>query len=136
MTLKLCTKCGQAPVAAGHNSWCRECLNEASRKWNASEAGPRYRRYKLKKTDIYYMWIFQGGRCSVCADRLDINEPKSFHVDHDTSCCPKSKVKSFSSCGSCVRALLCSSCNQGLGNFKDNIQRLKGAIAYLTQMQD
>ena len=30
-----------------------------------------------------------------------------------------------------VRGLICNSCNLGLGKFKDNIQSLKNAIAYL-----
>lgn len=49
-------------------------------------------------------------------------------IDHDHSCCDRQ-----GSCGRCVRGMLCSSCNSTLGHAKDDIERLKGLIVYLTQ---
>lgn len=49
-------------------------------------------------------------------------------IDHDHSCCDRQ-----GSCGRCVRGMLCSSCNSTLGHAKDDVDRLKGLIAYLTQ---
>lgn len=48
------------------------------------------------------------------------------NIDHDHSCCPIG-----SACDSCVRGLLCSDCNHGLGKFKDSIVNLQNAILYL-----
>ena len=35
------------------------------------------------------------------------------------------------SCGRCIRGILCSNCNVGLGNFHDSPELLKAAISYL-----
>lgn len=129
-----CSKCGVYQRRNDH-SWCQPCLNELATVHNNKGRTQRFRRYKLTEDDIYYMWMFQGGRCLVCSERLNINKSKSFHVDHDNDCCSKEKTRNSGTCGECVRGLLCGSCNQGLGNFKDEVQRLKGAIAYLTQME-
>jgi hypothetical protein len=47
-------------------------------------------------------------------------------IDHDHSCCPGRQT-----CGKCVRGLLCESCNHGLGQFKDSVEKLRGAADYL-----
>lgn len=54
----------------------------------------------------------QGGLCAVCGLR-----PPA-HVDHDHRT------------GS-VRGVLCSGCNQGLGNFRDSAEALRRAADYL-----
>jgi hypothetical protein len=113
-------------------SYCLSCWNAMSRDYTAKAGGKRYQRYGLTNFDLFYMWIHQGGRCHSCSDRIEID---TCHVDHDGECCPSKTTRQTRSCGKCVRGLLCGSCNQGLGNFKDDIQRLKGAIAYLTQMK-
>lgn len=66
----------------------------------------------------------QGGRCAVCREPLA--EGKGTAVDHDHACCP-----GVESCGKCVRGLLCSSCNGGLGFFQDDVMLMRAAIAYL-----
>ena len=48
-------------------------------------------------------------------------------IDHDHACC-----KGKTSCGKCVRGILCISCNATLGHAKDDMDRLKGLIEYLT----
>lgn len=111
-------------------SICQPCINAATRKWNASEGGPRWRRYKLKKKDIIAMKAAQDNSCVICHDSF--NEVDD-HVDHDNRCCGKEKVHNGGTCGKCIRDLLCGSCNQGLGNFKDSPQRLANAIKYLAK---
>ena len=41
-------------------------------------------------------------------------------VDHDHSCCPGSKT-----CGKCLRGLACQKCNQGIGQFGDDPDRMR-----------
>jgi hypothetical protein len=62
--------------------------------------------------------------CSICGASGD---DVAFHVDHDHACCPGTG----SSCGKCIRGLLCRNCNIGLGHFNDDPQRLALAITYL-----
>lgn len=73
------------------------------------------------------MLAAQGGKCAVCGT----NDPggrwgTAFPIDHDHSCCPGPK-----SCGKCIRGLVCSPCNVGLGAFGDDVDRLMAAAAYL-----
>lgn len=68
------------------------------------------------------MLIEQDGCCYLCADPLD---PKHIHVDHSHACCPGDR-----SCGVCVRGLACRWCNQGVGQFRDDPDRMmRAAIA-------
>jgi hypothetical protein len=64
----------------------------------------------------------QDGSCAACGDDL----AEGYHVDHDHSCCAAA-----ASCGSCIRGLLCKSCNVGLGFFRDDVTRLLKAADYL-----
>ena len=63
----------------------------------------------------------QNNKCKLCLvefDELVFN--RTLNVDH---CHTTNKV----------RGLLCSLCNRGLGQFKDNIERLTQAINYLQE---
>ena len=70
-----------------------------------------------------FMEILATPVCAICAEPFD---SFGIHIDHDHSCCPGK-----GSCGKCIRGTLCRSCNHGLGNFKDSIDRMSAAIAYL-----
>jgi hypothetical protein len=62
----------------------------------------------------------QGGCCYLCDDPL---VEGAIHVDHDHACCPaKSR-----SCGNCIRGLACQKCNQGIGQFGDDPERMRRA---------
>lgn len=73
----------------------------------------------------------QAGRCAICRDDITgvKNGRAAAHIDHDHACCPGALARS---CGSCIRAALCARCNHGLGNFRDSIDNLMAAVAYLT----
>ncbi len=65
----------------------------------------------------------QCGVCAICGEKdkkisHHTKKPMSLAVDH---CHETSKI----------RGLLCSACNHGLGNFRDNVKLLGAAIAYL-----
>lgn len=161
MDTKLCTKCNtKKPLVEmvkrgdGHKSECKACKNEASRE--KAKADPehrekerlrgkvKYQRDKAKHlvlTHKYYtenlawrkdlhlqktygitmdiknkMRDEQQNKCGIC--RREFEDDKSAYVDH----CHATKQ---------VRGLLCHACNTGLGMFKDSIDALQTAIAYL-----
>jgi hypothetical protein len=141
------------------SSWCKECRREQERAWRQNnqekyreqerrrserrrqdpeqqayyaEYKRRYRKtpagrlevraarlrreYGLTVQQFEAMLEVQGGRCLICR-----NPPRSgahLHVDH---CHNTGKI----------RGLLCFGCNGGLGAFRDDIGRMRAAIAYL-----
>jgi hypothetical protein len=114
----------------GHNVYCRECVNAAHRdpEFRARQrsrhaaklaADPNYRRrrdlqarYGITLEQYFAMLEQQGGGCLICG-ATDDGRGKALHVDHDHACCP-----GRTSCGRCVRALLCSPCNTAVGWFE------------------
>ena len=121
----------------------REKSREANRRWAQSQPGAesaRRRRQVNRETAYYRRWRHglsmaqldgllrsQNGRCANHGCAREFSESLPYHVDHDHSCCP-SRV---SSCGNCMRGLLCRNCNAGMGLLGDSIERLEGAAAYL-----
>jgi len=86
-------------------------------------------RYQYGITIEEYEQI-QAQGCAICGAMESTGRSSSMHVDHDHSCCPGKR-----SCGQCVRGVLCTSCNQGLGRFKDDPDRLVAAAIYLESFQ-
>ena len=83
------------------------------------------KKYGITIDQYHEMLVEQNYSCKICKGHEDSYRIR-LSVDHDHSCCPGT-----SSCGKCVRGLLCSSCNMILGNAKDNVKILKAAIQYL-----
>lgn len=83
-------------------------------------------KYRFSITpDVYsQMLAAQGGVCAIC--QKECVTGKNLAVDHDHSCCPGKR-----SCGACIRGLLCSFCNTGIGFFSESPESLVRAIAYL-----
>jgi hypothetical protein len=91
------------------------------KKWTARNPDKIRRRnlsrYNLTPEAWDAMFEAQGRRCKIC--RSDVPTTKrGWHVDH----CHNSDV---------VRGILCQKCNQGLGNFRDNVEFLVAAAAYM-----
>jgi 5-methylcytosine-specific restriction endonuclease McrA len=78
----------------------------------AQRASALKKQYGITYEEYEDMLRQQEGKCVICG------EVRLLHVDH----CHKTNR---------VRGLLCSSCNGGLGMFKDNKQTLAKAIEYL-----
>ncbi len=128
----LCTKCQQLKAVAeftlqpriprGYHHYCKSCFAAYSRTWRSRQPPEKLRasyrksalktRYGLTPDDLATMQHEQGGRCAICGSQV------ALAVDH----CHATGV---------VRALLCGSCNGGLGLFRDSVSRLESAIAYL-----
>lgn len=70
-------------------------------------------RYDLTPEGVMGILNNQSNQCAICSVVLN-----SYHIDH---CHNTNKV----------RGILCSSCNMGLGLFKDDTRVLQSAIKYL-----
>lgn len=75
------------------------------------------KKYGISILDYDRMYQIQGGSCPICK-RHQTELKAKLNVDHNHQ-------TGF------VRGLLCNSCNQALGAFKDNIDTLQNAIDYL-----
>lgn len=76
------------------------------------------------------LWERQQGLCYLCKEPLDA-DTKNVHVDHDHNCCSGQR-----SCGKCVRGLACQLCNQGIGQFKDDPDRMRKVADNLEKAND
>lgn len=153
-----CAKCGEvkdeSQFSGKTNSYCKPCRNEYAREYNRKNPGvairakaryqtgltPEQRRNRNRTAQLWRfrltpqqwdeMFERQGGRCAIC--QTDAPTGHGWHIDHDHSCCPEPGR----SCGRCVRAILCSECNTGLGKFRDDPGILRAAIQYLERMKE
>lgn len=154
MTLgvKRCSKCQSymsiemfnknKAMSDGLSNWCRSCMlvyyaerrsdpavrdAERERKRRRYRENPKRfyegnRKRKLQREfgitveEFDRMFAAQGSRCAICG--TDDFGGAYAHVDH----CHQTGL---------VRGLLCVRCNQGLGFFKDDPDRMRAAIAYL-----
>ncbi len=80
-------------------------------------------KYGLDGAQLNAMLGAQNGQCAICAKDIATD---TIHVDHDHACCPTPIT-----CGECVRALLCASCNRGIGHFNDDPDLTQAATEYL-----
>lgn len=81
-----------------------------------AEHRERAKAYGVPGPTIQAMLEAQGNRCALCGDPP---KRKKLALDHDHHT-------------GAMRAFLCHPCNGALGLFKDDITRLRKAIAYLT----
>lgn len=132
----------------GRASWCKQCQKDHIKNKRMEELTPEQierqerldkeraleygidpqkihdRRAKLKKkyniTLLQYHELMdaQEGQCAICGKGADEERYGRLHIDH----CHKENV---------VRGLLCTSCNNGIGRFKDSPELLMAASDYL-----
>lgn len=114
---------------SGHCKDCSSKTNKARKKAVRSSLSIQERRdielkrkYDCSIEQYDLMFLNQEGRCLICnKHQSELNE--ILCVDHSHS-------------SNKIRGLLCSSCNKGLGFFKDNPALLSNAIAYLARTDD
>lgn len=93
---------------------CRDCKVTAE---TARRRADRMKLYGFTLADYDAMLAAQGGGCAVCEAPPGA---RALHVDHDHRTGE-------------VRGLLCNNCNQGLGRFNDDPDRLIAAAMYLAR---
>ncbi len=138
--LKICKGCGEEKeetqfvkctlTASGYRSKCKECNNKyyAKRRVEKYDKVREYERkfhfarrlkheYNLTEAEYNQMLSDQLHCCAICGVGQWDHKTR-FAVDH---CHTTGKI----------RGLLCTSCNLGLGKFKDNLNTLENAIDYI-----
>lgn len=148
---KVCAKCGgEKPATKEYfasggktalHSYCRDCYREWRRAWTADNrdrvratqkkwVAANHEKMKAKRirrglrnrgvteADFKRMLAAQAGVCGICGGDRTRTGATRLSVDHDH----KTGV---------VRGLLCSSCNFGIGYFRDDPKLLATAILYL-----
>jgi hypothetical protein len=114
----VCSVCGPVRVyyQADRNYWKCQTVRKRHRKPPTLEQQrhDRYRRkYGISLKQYYAMYEAVEGQCEICMEPLPL-----LQVDHDHGTGE-------------VRGLLCSPCNRGLSNFRDDVDRLASAAKYL-----
>jgi hypothetical protein len=136
-----CAKCGEtdkskftknSAKSSGLQSYCKKCHNDAQ-KARRLQRGYNFenlrRCYRITVEKYNEMLIQQGGVCAICGEPETVvvrGRVINLAVDHDHSCCPGK-----TSCGKCVRGLLCRRCNWILARWRDDMKLFEKAISYL-----
>lgn len=138
MAVRRCSRCKQEKASEEFSGptapYCRPCHSEyeLSRRHLKAAADPAYtrmvnlRRYGLTPETFAAMITAQNGKCAICG-RDEPGGQGVWHVDRDHRCCATRKI----SCGRCIRGLLCTRCNIGLGNFGDRPEVIRASADYL-----
>lgn len=144
--LKTCKGCQQTlPISnftLSHKGWhqarCRVCIRLYNREYSHrdpenyratmrkkyQENRDHYRdlsrrhRYGVPLGTFDLLYEKQGGRCAICGAEKSTRTGRKLALDH----CAESGV---------IRGLLCTPCNQAIGQFRHNEDLLYAAIAYL-----
>lgn len=143
-----CTKCKisksidlfrkRINTKSGCHSWCKECEYKHRKPYipkikpKRIKIGKHYNdikrenkermlkwRYGLSIEEYKSMYDNQNGCCAICKIPKELGTKKGLFIDHNHI-----TLK--------IRGLLCSTCNSGLGKFKDDVNLLKKAIEYLS----
>lgn len=99
-------------------SRCKSCTSDRH----------RLRKYGMTGAQLDDLIARQGGQCPICGRAVSRDQCA---IDHDHNCCPGGTT-----CGKCVRGVLCGSCNSGLGLFNDDMESLARALSYLQKSKE
>lgn len=125
-----CSGCGAIATVHKSYTWhlCSECRARIPEMMVKSLLAHR-------APSTFVLQVSARPLCSVCdVDlRIKIKDNKGrmryqFAIDHDHSCCPGS-----TSCGLCIRGLLCRHCNTAAGYLLNSAERAGAMARYLAQ---
>ena len=124
-TEKACIECGVVKpldefhigraYADGHNNVCKPCQIVKSREYALRSL------FGITQADYDAMLEAQGGVCTICGEPCKSGRNLAIDHDHETGE---------------VRELLCSGCNTGIGNFRENATALENAAVYIRRHKE
>ena len=122
----VCSKCG--PMDLTLEGFCAERARNNRRSYTPEQIRDKMYLDKFGITLEQYneMREEQNYSCKIC-QRHESEFAVSMAVDHDHSCCSERKR----SCGKCIRGLLCSNCNRGIGHLMEDIVIMERSIQYV-----
>lgn len=103
---------------ATHNREFRKAQKDASHARRVKSV------YTMDIAEYDRLKEYQNGKCAIC--QRATGQTKRLAVDHDHTCC-----SGKTSCGECIRGLLCGPCNSMLAHVRDDMATLRRAIWYL-----
>jgi len=138
-----CHRCGEskpadefyphASTARGYQYWCKNCCAQGRRERARIPQDPNLTRkyalktaYRITPEEYDTMYKRQEGRCAICGDRKSSWQPGMgvkgrqlfLVVDHDHQT-------------GRIRGLLCTRCNIGIGQFREDPAIMNAAIQYV-----
>ena len=135
MARPVCSSCNiETPrhmMSKGSKHKCKICAKKHLDEWkskNPERYADAQRKCHLRQTfgisteEYNAMFAAQGNVCAICLKAP--RDPRGFHphIDH---CHISGKV----------RGILCHKCNQGLGQFSDNVDVMMSAVRYLKNFE-
>lgn len=98
----------------------KHCANSYCKKHNRI-----YKLYNIDPAVYEEKLLQQNNSCAICKTHELICG--TLVIDHDHKCCSERST----SCGNCIRGLLCAKCNSGIGYLMESKDTLNSAIDYL-----
>lgn len=109
------------------NGQCKKCNNDRTRKiWLSLPEKVRYEKGRARTLRMYGLTLesfdeirkSQNNSCAICGSSIADRMSKNLCIDHDHQTGE-------------VRGLLCRRCNSGIGQFDDDLEKVKSAVRYL-----
>ena len=133
-----CTRCGEEKPENGFYRtkrrkngraiWCKKCQNQYQTERRKRVPRSYFRNQRLKceygitSEDYTGMLSKQGGGCAICGRSGDRGDEGYLNVDHSHRT-------------GTVRGLLCTGCNQAVGQMRDDPGLLRRAAVYLERTE-
>jgi hypothetical protein len=119
----VCHPCAMNRLRADRDADPDRFAKYARKAYRVNDA--RYKNHGITAEMAHALLDKQGGRCPVCTDQIDLADTYQTAIDHDHACCPGRL-----SCGKCVRAILCRSCNILVGLIEIRPERVTRALQF------